>query len=87
MAVVPANVRDQVSLAYLFARAANDAGLDMHKVVFVENRRVDEIFEAIVELVGRSALVMGMGNIGGPGLDVVRFFRNRSVVTTDTAAV
>jgi len=72
---------------YLFARAANDAGLDMQKVVFVENRRVDEIFEAIVELVGRSALVMGMGNIGGPGLDVVRFFRNRSVVTTDTAAV
>jgi poly-gamma-glutamate synthase PgsB/CapB len=72
---------------YLFARAASDASLDMQKVVFVENRRVDEIFEAIVELVGKSALVMGMGNIGGPGLDVVRFFRNRSVVAAEAAPV
>jgi len=63
---------------YLFARAAADAGLDMQRVVFAENRRVEEIFETIVELVGRSALVMGMGNIGGPGLQVVRYFRNRS---------
>jgi gamma-polyglutamate synthase len=66
---------------YLFARAADAAGLDMQKVIFVENRRVEEIFEAIVELVDRSALVMGMGNIGGPGLEVVRFFRNRSLLS------
>ncbi len=65
---------------YLFARAADAAGMDMQKVVFAENRRVDEIFEVILEHTGRSALVMGMGNIGGPGLDVVRYFHNRSVL-------
>jgi hypothetical protein len=52
----------------------------MQKVILAENRRVDEIFESIVELAGRSTLVMGMGNIGGPGLEVVRYFRNRSVL-------
>lgn len=65
---------------YLFARAADAAGMDMQKVVFAEGRRVDEIFELILEHTGRSALVMGMGNIGGPGLDVVRYFHNRSVL-------
>ena len=65
---------------YIFARAANDAGMNMQKVLFAENRRVEEIFESIVELTGRETLVMGMGNIGGPGLEVVRYFRNRSVL-------
>jgi len=65
---------------YLFARAANEAGMDMQKVVFAENRRVEEIFESVIELAGRATLMMGMGNIAGPGLDVVRYFRNRSVL-------
>lgn len=65
---------------YLFARAADAAGMEMQKVVFAENRRVEEIFEAILEQTGRSALVMGMGNIGGPGLEVIRYFQNRSTL-------
>jgi poly-gamma-glutamate synthase PgsB/CapB len=67
---------------YIFARAADQAGMDMQRIVFAENRRVEEIFEIILELAGRSALVMGMGNIGGPGLDVVRFFRNRGLLSS-----
>lgn len=63
--------------AYIFARAAEKAGLNLLKFTFAEDRRVEEIFESIVELAGRSALVMGMANIGGPGLDVVRYFANR----------
>lgn len=63
---------------YLFARYATRHGLDPLQLVFAEDRRVEEIFEAIVEVCGRSALVMGMANIGGPGLDLVRFFANRS---------
>jgi len=65
---------------YIFARAADAMGMEMQKVVFAEDRRIDEIFEAIVELAGHTTLVMGMGNIGGPGLEVVRYFRNRSVL-------
>jgi hypothetical protein len=28
---------------------------------------------------GRSALVMGMGNISGPGMEMVEYFRRRNV--------
>ncbi len=65
---------------YIFARSAAKAGLSMTRIVFAEDRPVAEIFEMVVDLAGRSALVMGMGNIGGPGLPVVRHFRNRSIV-------
>ena len=65
---------------YIFARAADAMGMEMQKVVFAEDRPVDEIFESIIELAGRSTLVMGMGNIGGPGLEVVSYFRNRSLL-------
>ncbi len=63
---------------YIFGRAAAKAGMDSLKLVFAEDRKADEIFERIIELSGGSALVMGMANIGGIGLDVVRYFANRS---------
>lgn len=65
---------------YLFARAAFKAGLDGRKFVFAENTRVDDLFEICIELSGASSLIMGMANIGGPGLEVVRYFKNRSLV-------
>ena len=67
---------------YLFAREAMKAsrnGSNGH-FVFVEGRSVDDIFESVVGLSGHAALVMGMGNIGGQGLELVRYFRNRSVL-------
>ena len=64
---------------YLFARAAAAAGMDPTRIVQAEERPVEEVFEIVVGLIDDSALVMGMGNIGGDGLDVVRFFRNREV--------
>lgn len=66
---------------YIFGKAATDAGLDPLKLVFAENRRTEEIFETIIELSARSSLAMGMANIGGVGLDVVRYFANRSTQT------
>lgn len=65
---------------YIFARAAERAGMNLLRFSFAEGRRVEEIFETVVELAGTSALVMGMANIGGPGLDVVRYFANRGRV-------
>lgn len=62
---------------YLFARSAVDAGVDPSRIVAVEDDTVDRLFETLVGLCGESALVMGMGNIGGDGLEVVRHFRNR----------
>ncbi|HYO24871.1 MAG TPA: poly-gamma-glutamate synthase PgsB [Lacipirellulaceae bacterium] len=63
---------------YIFAKYAVKAGLDPRKLVIAEDRRPEEIFEIIVELTGRRSLAMGMANIGGIGLDVVRYFANRS---------
>jgi poly-gamma-glutamate synthase PgsB/CapB len=65
---------------YIFGRAADRAGLDTLTRVFAEDRRADEIFETVIELSGRKTLVMGMANIGGIGLDVVRYFANRSTL-------
>lgn len=65
---------------HIFARAAARRGMDMAKVVLAEHQSVPDIFETIVALTGRSSLVMGMGNIGGQGLPLVQFFRNRSIL-------
>jgi gamma-polyglutamate synthase len=64
---------------YLFARAATRAGYDAAKLLFVEDLDVADIFERLVGIAGRSALIMGMGNIGGQGLDLVRYFTNRAL--------
>lgn len=64
---------------YIFSKYAAAAGLDPRRISMAEGQPIEEIFERIVDLAGRSALVMGMGNIGGPGLPLVRYFRNRSV--------
>ncbi|MCG3174748.1 MAG: hypothetical protein GMKNLPBB_03028 [Myxococcota bacterium] len=63
---------------YVFAREAIRHGLPDLKMVFGEDQRVDEIFETVVGLSGQSSVVMGMGNIGNQGLDIVQYFRNRS---------
>lgn len=62
---------------YLFARAATRRGLDVRKLVIVENEEPARIFESIVEHCGSSALVMGMGNVHGGGEELARLFRNR----------
>jgi poly-gamma-glutamate synthase PgsB/CapB len=63
---------------HVFVRAATAAGLDPTRLVLVEGERVDSIFERVISLVGRSAVVMGMGNIGGAGLELARYFQNRA---------
>lgn len=63
---------------YIFARAATATGIDPMKLVFAEDQSVDQVFEMIVELSGRNSLVMGMANIAGIGMDLVRYFSNRS---------
>ena len=63
---------------YLFAKAAVDAGLDQRFIHYAEGLAVEEIFETVADLTGPRALVVGIANIGGQGLELVRFFRNRS---------
>ncbi len=68
---------------YIFGRAAVNAGVDHGNLVFAEDQSVPDVFETIMAQVGRSALVMGMGNVAGQGLDLVQYFKNRSVLDED----
>lgn len=68
----------------VFARAALRAGLEPQKLVRAEHMDAVELFELVVELAGAMALVVGMGNIGDQGLEIVRYFRNRSALTGAT---
>jgi len=61
-----------------FGRAAANAGIDVSAVVNAEGIAARAAFERIVELCGSRTLIVGLGNIGGLGLDLVRLFRNRA---------
>lgn len=65
---------------YFFAREAISAGLPSGKLVFAEHRTDPDLFETILELAGSSCLVVGMANIKGQGLSLVRFFKNRAIM-------
>jgi hypothetical protein len=65
---------------YLLLRTAVASGVDSGKFVYAEGMMVDRIYEEIVGLCGKSAMIMGIGNIGGPGLQLVNYFRNRAVL-------
>jgi gamma-polyglutamate synthase len=67
---------------YFLASAAIAAGMSVKKLISVENESDSDIFETIIELAGKSAVVVGMGNAKGQGLTLVRFFRNRRTVNT-----
>lgn len=66
--------------AYIFAKLAARAGVDSGRFVFADYDRVDDIFESIIGISGPSALVVGMGNIGGLGLPLVNYFKNRATL-------
>jgi|SRR6187399_715175 len=63
---------------FLMASTLTSAGFDASRLVFAEGLTTEEIFERLVSLVEGSALLMGMGNVGGLGLELVRHFKNRA---------
>jgi poly-gamma-glutamate synthase PgsB/CapB len=63
---------------YVFARTAVAAGLHSALLKPLEGMDRAGVFEEIVGACGRNTLVMGVGNIGGIGLELVRHFRNRA---------
>lgn len=65
---------------HLFARTAARAGYDESRLLLLEDYAADEIFETILEIAGPAAVVVGMGNIAGPGLELLNFMKNRSIL-------
>ena len=64
---------------YIFAREAVKSGLDPTRLVFVDRTHPADIFEILLGLAETSALVMGLGNIAGPGLALAEYFANRGI--------
>ncbi len=58
----------------LFARAARAAGVPAARLSTPEARSAEELFLLLLELAGPSALIVGVGNIGGLGLELARRF-------------
>ncbi len=65
---------------YVLFRKAVSSGVDASKFIYAEGMKVDRIFEQIMGASGRSAMVTGIGNIGGPGLELVNHFQNRTII-------
>jgi poly-gamma-glutamate synthase PgsB/CapB len=63
----------------VFARRAVSQGLDRGRITCAEKTHADQLVDLLSRQGGRSAFVMGMGNISGPGMEVVDYFRSRNV--------
>ncbi len=61
-----------------FARSAATAGFDVQRLINLEGSDARDTFERLIELSAERTLIVGLGNIGGLGLDLVRQFRVRS---------
>lgn len=61
----------------VFARRAVSRGIDQHRITCAERTHAEQLVELLSRRAGRSAFVMGMGNISGPGMEVVDYFRSR----------
>ena len=63
---------------FALARTAVRAGLPAHRLTPLEGETPASVFEEIVGAAGRSALVLGAGNIAGIGLELSSYFEHRS---------
>ncbi|MGH7338612.1 MAG: poly-gamma-glutamate synthase PgsB, partial [Myxococcota bacterium] len=71
---------------FALARTAVRAGLPARKLTPLEGESPASVFEELMGASGRSALVVGAGNIAGIGLELVQYFQNRSWLPGEHAA-
>lgn len=63
--------------SYPLMRKVVDSGIDSSRIIFAERQTVSQIFEELLSVSGHQTLFVGVGNIKGPGLELVKFFKNR----------
>jgi gamma-polyglutamate synthase len=64
--------------SYFLVRYAVRAGIDARLFTNAEDLETEIIFEEVLKHCRKTTLVMGVGNIAGPGLELITYFRNRS---------
>ena len=63
---------------YALARTAVAGGILPTRLTPLESESAPAVFEAIMGACGSRSLVMGAGNIGGTGLELLKYFQNRA---------
>jgi poly-gamma-glutamate synthase PgsB/CapB len=71
------------SATNIFAKRAEAMGLSRSCMTCVENGSTQRLIETVNRVSGASAMVMGMGNIAGPGMEMVRYFSERSAASAE----
>ena len=65
----------------VFAKRALANGMNPSQLISAERQPAPQVIEAIERRTGHSAMVMGMGNIAGPGMQIIDYFRQRGTQT------
>ncbi len=60
----------------VFARRVIQNGLSRDRLTCAESQPASQLVHLLRGQSGRSSMVMGMGNIAGPGMDLLDYFRN-----------
>ncbi len=63
---------------HIFAKRALAMGMDRSRMTCAERVPAEQVLDMMGGLADRSTLVMGMGNIDGPGMQMVRYFQSHS---------
>lgn len=61
----------------VFAKRALANGMNPSRLLSAERLPTNHVVNNIQTQAGRSAMVMGMGNIAGPGMQIIDYFRSR----------
>ncbi|MDA8746068.1 poly-gamma-glutamate synthase PgsB [Rubripirellula amarantea] len=61
----------------VFAKRALANGMNPARLLSAERLPTENVLNNIEQQAGRSAMVMGMGNIAGPGMQIIDYFRSR----------
>lgn len=70
---------------HIFSKRAVALGLEQQRITCVEKQPLPQLLDTLHQQVGRSALVMGMGNMASPGMELVQYFDQQQDVTLTTA--
>jgi len=64
--------------SFFLVKYAIKSGIESRHFVSADGLETESIFEEILNHCGKSSLIVGVGNIKGPGMELATYFRNRS---------
>ena len=66
--------------SYFLVKYAIKSGINPGLITNAEGLTTESIFEEIMNHCGERSVVMGIGNTAGPGLELIKYFMNRSTL-------